>query len=110
VRRGDAIFPVRVENKGLYLLGRITVSDVSEDGVTEVVRGVLGSRVQRDLRVPREVLDRWRFANGRPIKFLVDGEIRRANSFQGVYRLSAQTATDLFGLVFEHEALALRQQ
>ncbi len=104
VRSGDSVFPVRIAKKRLYVLARLTVADLSTDGVTETVDGILGSRIHFDLVVPPAMLHRWQFAGGRPVKFLVNGEVKRSNSFQGVYRLSASTATDLFGLILEHDA------
>jgi hypothetical protein len=107
VRPGDTVYPVHVAKKRLYVLTRLVVTDIDDDGVTERLNGALGARFQFDLAVPAELLERWRFAGGReprPIKFLVDGEVTRANSFQGVYRLSRQTASDLFGLILDREA------
>jgi hypothetical protein len=107
VQPGDTMFVVSVARKRLHLYGRLTVAGVEIDEGDETVRGVHGSRIHFDLIVPREILDRWRFTSNRgvrPIKFLIEGEITRAISFQGIYRLSSQTAGDLFGLLLDHEA------
>jgi hypothetical protein len=102
VREGDAIYPVHVARKRLYLLARIMVDRIEHDDVTERVFGMLGSGVSFDLTVPPETLSRWRFASGRQIKFLVEGDLTRSNSFQGIYQLSPETASELFGLLLDH--------
>jgi hypothetical protein len=107
VRSGDTVYPVHIAKKRLYVLTRLIITDIDDDGVTERLSGALGARFQFDLAVPPALLERWRFAGGReprPIKFLVDGGLTRASSFQGVYRLSQQTASDLFGLILDREA------
>ena len=106
VRSGDTIFAVSVARKRLHLFGRMTVDQLEIEEGYETARGILGSRVYFDLTVPREILERWRFSakrGERSIKFLIDGEIVRAISFQGIYRLTPQTASDLFGLLLDHE-------
>ncbi len=107
VRPGDTVYPVHVAKKRLYLLTRVMVAEITADAATERVRGALGARLDFDLIVPRTVLERWRFAGSRgerPLKFLGDGGLTRSNSLQGVYRLTPQTATELFGLVLDREA------
>jgi hypothetical protein len=82
------------------------VAEIENDGVTETVRGALGAKYHLDLFVPPDVLERWRFTSlrgSRPIKFLENGKLLRSNSFQGVYRLDPKTASELFGLILEHE-------
>jgi hypothetical protein len=107
VRSGDTIFAVSVAQKRLHLFGRMTVDELEVEEGFETARGVHGSRVYFDLTVPREILERWRFSakrGERSIKFLIDGEITRAISFHGIYRLTSQTSSDLFGLLLDHEA------
>lgn len=107
VRPGDAIYPVHVIRGSLHLLTRLAVAEIVDEGVTEIVRGTLGFRYHLDLVVPPDVLERWRFTSRkgpRPIRFLENGRLTRSNSFQGIYRVEPDTASELFGLLIEHEA------
>jgi hypothetical protein len=105
VRAGDTIFPIHVHQKSVYLLGRMMVASVIQDRVTDRLVGAVGSRMTFDLVVPMEILGRWRFASGRAVKYIEDGEIRKASSLIGIYRLSKETAQDLFDLLLDHSAI-----
>ena len=111
VEVGDSVFPVYVAKRTLYVIGRMIVDTIAEDGTTETLRGAFGTNVYFDLPVPADVLGRWRFASPRgerQIKFLCDGQLTRSNSFQGIYRLTPATATELLGLLIDREAHMLR--
>ncbi|MBV8368563.1 MAG: hypothetical protein JO036_06455 [Candidatus Eremiobacteraeota bacterium] len=124
VRAGDTVYPVMIAQRRPYLVGRMTVASVADLSeylqdhsrdrayvyhrcATEALIGAHGSFLHFDLSVPSNVLERWRFSASRgerPIRGLIEGELTIPMTFQGTYRLSEATATDLFDLLLDHEA------
>lgn len=124
VRPGDTVYPVFIAKKQLYLVGRMTVTAVSDlksyladhprdasyvyhGCANEALAGTHGTLLHFDLPVPRDMLEGWRFLANRgerSIKRLIDGMVTLALPFQGTYRVTPATATALFHLLLEHEA------
>ncbi|MFB6563876.1 hypothetical protein ACFCYH_34155 [Streptomyces sp. NPDC056400] len=129
VRPGDTVFPVRAFRKRLHVLGAMEVSRIIPYGdagselhdddyaklldwrtlkagcVTEVLLGPPGSALGFDAAVPADLLGRLTYTSRRgerTLKHVVDGELVRSISVQGVYRLAADSAAELRRLVLEH--------
>ncbi|QES58922.1 hypothetical protein DEJ51_13305 [Streptomyces venezuelae] len=129
VRPGDTVFPVRAFRKRLHLLGAMEVSriipykdagaELHDDDyaklldwrtlkagcVTEVLLGPPGSALGFGTVVPADLLSRLTYTSRRgerTLKHVVDGELARSISVQGIYRLAPDSATALRQLVLEH--------
>ncbi|MER7824394.1 hypothetical protein ABTX85_17730 [Streptomyces sp. NPDC096097] len=129
VRPGDTVFPVRAFRKRLHVLGAMEVSRIIpyEDAgaelhdddypklldwralkagcVTEVVLGPPGSALDFGTAVPADLLGRLSYTSrrgDRTLKYVVDGELLRSVSVQGIYRLATDSAAELHRLVREH--------
>ncbi|CAL9559208.1 hypothetical protein [Streptomyces sp. Tu 3180] len=134
VRPGDVIHPVRVFRKRLWVLGAMEVGRVLDHDtageelavedylrlvhwrplrsgcVSEVVVGPPGTPLTFDRPVPPDLLTRltYRSRRGeRRIKHVVDGELRRAVSVHGIYRLAPESARELGELARESGACAV---
>jgi uncharacterized protein (TIGR02996 family) len=122
VRAGDYIYPLRVQARKVYLIARMRVSRATnpeeylaahpedahlvnrESCAGEVLAGVEGTPIQFNLVVPHEILERLSFRSQkavRKIKYVVDGELTRPISLQGVFRLTAQSVRDLDALLLK---------
>ncbi|MFI5688621.1 hypothetical protein [Streptomyces sp. NPDC051636] len=126
VKPGDRVYPIRVFRKRMWVLGSMevarlldydTVGDhlamedylrlahwkpLKTSCVTEVVVGPPGSPLTFDTPVPGNVLTQltYRSRRGeRHIKHVVDGELLRAVSVHGIYRLAPESASALDALV-----------
>lgn len=127
VKVGDAIYPVTVSNRRMYVVARMRVREMvllgQEDGPTlidqrfpqfkawrflaptcteEVVIGMQGTSPRSDLAVPPDLLERLRFRSQRGergLKHIKDGELTSAIGLQGIYRLAEDSAKELSALV-----------
>jgi hypothetical protein len=126
VRPGDRVFPVRVHQTRLHVLGRLEVARIIpyeeaaeelaklpdwsplEGGcVSEVVLGRPGSPLDFGTTVPGELLERLTFRSRRAerrLRHVEDGRLLRSVSLQGVYRLAPDSAAELDRLVDEAAA------
>ncbi|MEU4094501.1 hypothetical protein [Streptomyces sp. NPDC026673] len=126
VRPGDRVFPVRVHQTRLYVLGRLEVARIIpyeesaeelaklpdwsplEGGcVSEVVLGRPGSALDFGTTVPGELLERLTFRSRRAerrLRHVEDGRLMRSVGLQGVYRLAPDSAAELDRLVDEAAA------
>ncbi len=122
VQPGDLLYPIGVCDQVLYVLGRMSVSEIVQVGddqapleeyyarypawrflaptcTTEVVIGTEGTGIMLDRPVPGEVLRRltYRPRRGpRPVRHVSsDGRLLHSLSVQGIYRLAEPSATDL---------------
>jgi hypothetical protein len=123
VARGDAVFPIAVSGGRIFLIGRLAVRELvtaaeyirghAQDAAfiqhacaRQVLVGEFGSVPHFGLGVPARVLERWSFLSrrgSRGHKHLVGGRLRHSIVVHGVYRVSAETASDLFALLLERE-------
>ncbi|UUU31913.1 hypothetical protein JIX56_19525 [Streptomyces sp. CA-210063] len=122
VKTGDAVYPIRAFRKQMWVLGRLEVGwllDYDTVGnhlamedclrlvhwkplkagcVSEVLVGPPGTPLTFNRPVPGDLLGRltYRSRRGeRQIKHVVDGELLRAVSVHGIYRLAPQSAEEL---------------
>ncbi|WP_236244206.1 hypothetical protein [Streptomyces sp. CC210A] len=133
VRPGDRVYPIGVFRKRMWVLGSMEVGRLLEyDTVgdhlpmedflrlvhwmplktscaTEVVVGPPGTPLTFDTPVPGDVLSEltYRSRRGeRRIKHVVDGELTRAVSVHGIYRLAPESAHALEVLVVGQPVLS----
>jgi hypothetical protein len=127
VRVGDTVYPIAVANRRVYVVARMRVREMlllgQEDGpglieqrfpqyrpwkflapggIEEVIVGIEGTVPRADLEVPTEILERLTFRGQRgerPFKHVRDGELTSSLALQGIYRLAAESADDIAGLV-----------
>lgn len=119
VKPGDLIYPIRVFRKRMWVLGALEVGrllDYDRIGehlamedyvrlirwkklksgcVSEVLVGPPGTPLAFDRPVPAELLAQLTYRSRRSerqIKHVVDGELRRAVSVHGIYRLAPESA------------------
>ncbi|MFJ8112320.1 hypothetical protein [Streptomyces sp. NPDC096132] len=122
VKPGDTVYPIRVFRKQMWVLGRMEVGRLLEYDtvgdhlamedylrlvhwkplkagcVSEVLVGPPGTPLTFDRPVPGDLLGRltYRSRRGeRQIKHVVDGELLRAVSVHGIYRLAPESAEEL---------------
>ncbi|HEY1174823.1 MAG TPA: hypothetical protein VGF17_01600 [Phytomonospora sp.] len=123
VEPGDHVYPVRVERGDLYLLGRVDVErilrgsdvpvgseldteagrwDALSDGCVDEYLFGAGTPLNLTTTVPAGILERLTIVSRRGtrlLRFVEDGRLTRATSFQGVYRLAEESAAELDGLL-----------
>lgn len=120
---GDRLYPIGFRDRALWLLGRVRVTLVepvppsspypdgygpwrflAASGTAEVVHCADSVRRPQGVRVPGEALQRLTYqplrGAPRPVTFVTeDGRLTRADSVQGIYRLTAESAADLDALL-----------
>ncbi len=126
VREGDDIYPVRVQDGIVYLLGRLRVRQLialelgDQAGLgdylrhypawavlaptctSEVVIGQDGTPLRLDLAIPPDLLARLRFRSRRGergLKHIEDGRLKSSIGLQGIYRLSRPSAAEIEALL-----------
>jgi hypothetical protein len=127
VKDGDHLYPVRVLDGRLYVLGRMRVRQLisldhpetpasledylqrfpewrwlPQTCTNEVVIGQDGTPLRLDLAVPPDLLRRLTFRSRRrerTLKHIQDGRLTHAISLQGIYRLSEPSAAELAALL-----------
>lgn len=117
----DCIYPLAIRNFNLYLIGRMEVCDClslstfqnlfpiqSKESyhscADQVLTGNEGTLIQLDRQVPAPIVENLNFVSGksyRKPKYIEAGKIMNISSFQGIFKLSPDSAINFDKLLDE---------
>ncbi|RYZ85946.1 MAG: hypothetical protein EOP04_14905 [Proteobacteria bacterium] len=121
VKPGDVIIPVRVQDGRLFVIGNLTVREciqpeeyvaanptherfIQNPCANQVLVSEEGAPIRFDIVAPTATLQILRFKsnsskNERAVQLIEDGKLKNTVGFQGIYRLTEDSAVALLALL-----------